>query len=72
MTAGPSFPSGTWRKATASAGDDNCVLVGVLQDGSIGVADDTEAPGQYLVFPQSDFALFSLRVKAGALKITGR
>lgn len=47
-TTGP-----TWRKATASQANGNCVEVATLPDGTIGVRDSKNPTGAVLVFTRA-------------------
>ncbi|MEU4239378.1 DUF397 domain-containing protein [Actinoplanes sp. NPDC026619] len=55
--------SGVWRKSTRSNGSGNCVEVGRLTDGTIGVRDSKDRTGPILKFTPADFAAFISGVK---------
>jgi hypothetical protein len=55
-----------WRKSTLSSGSDNCVEVGVADDGTIGVRDSKQhGSGPVLAFTPSEWEAFIGGVRRG-------
>ena len=59
-----------WRKSSLSSGGDNCVEVGVGDDGTIGVRDTKQrGTGPTLVFTTSEWEAFVGGVRSGEFDV---
>ena len=58
-----------WMKSRRSSGNDNCVEVGVADDGTIGVRDSKDPLGGVLEFPPTAWANFLDDVRDGRFDI---
>jgi hypothetical protein len=56
-----------WRKASASAGENNCVEIAVLPGGSRAVRDSKDPGLEPLRFTASEWAAFHIGMAAGEL-----
>lgn len=58
-----------WTKSRRSSGNDNCVEVGIADDGTIGVRDSKDPLGGILEFPPAAWASFLDDVRDGRFDI---